>query len=800
MAPVTATAFVLFGAALLLMGRRSAQARAAGSALATAGLLLMTVVLLSHLFGLRTLRHLGLHTVVALPTSLGLIALLTGTLTLAPDAGWPRWLQGDSLGAASARALLPAIVLGPIALAWVAQQGVRAGLYDTDVRLALTTLGTVVLLTAVMLRTIPQLDRLEAARRRSEAALTASEARCRAIVDTAADALVVIDERGSIQSLNRAAERIFGYAAEELLGQDVRRLMPEPYRSAHDAYFERYARTGERRVIGIGQEVQGRRKDGTTFPMELAVAEWQADSQRFFTGIMRDITERREAQRRLEESNALLATIIESIPDPVFAKDRDGRYLLANAGTCAVSGAAHARVLGARDRDLYLPEIATAIEAVDQRVLRTGETVVLEEAAPHRTRGQRVFLTTKAPLHDSTGRITGLVGLSLDITERKRAEEGLRAATAEAERANRAKSKFLAAASHDLRQPAQSLLFFFSLLRERAKGRLDTRLLGSMEQALDALKMLLDSLLDVSRLDAGLVAAQPTSVPVLPLLERLVAEHRQRAQAAGLRLRLVGCSAVVRSDPVLLERMLRHLLENSLRYTRQGGILLGCRRGGDRLRLEVIDTGIGIAPEQLEAVFEEFYQIDNPERDRMKGLGLGLAVVRRLARLLGHEVEVRSVPGRGSVFAILLPLVRRAEPLAQPPNLLASADTGTVVVIEDDFLIRMGLEAMLQGWGYAVLGAGSVEEAIRLVQHGPAPDAIVTDYRLPAGTTGLDGIRAVHACLGRAIPATIVTGDTAPERLAEANRGGFRLLHKPVAPADLRRAVASMLRESRGTG
>ena len=148
----------------------------------------------------------------------------------------------------------------------------------------------------------------------------------------------------------------------------------------------------------------------------------------------------------------------------------------------------------------------------------------------------------------------------------------------------------------------------------------------------------------------------------------------------------------------------------------------------------------------------------------------------------------------------MLPLVSRSEPLAQQPKLLANADTGTVMVIEDDFLVRMGLEAMLEGWGYAVLGAGSVEEAIRLLEHGPAPDAIVTDYRLQAGTTGLDVIRAVHACLGGAIPATIVTGDTTPERLAEANRGGFRLLHKPVAPADLRQAMAGMLRESRRVG
>jgi CheY-like chemotaxis protein len=211
------------------------------------------------------------------------------------------------------------------------------------------------------------------------------------------------------------------------------------------------------------------------------------------------------------------------------------------------------------------------------------------------------------------------------------------------------------------------------------------------------------------------------------------------------------------------------------------------------VRLEVVDTGVGIAPDKLEEVFEEFYQVGNPERDRRKGLGLGLAVVRRLARLLDHPIEVRSAPGRGSAFALVLPLAQAAERPRPKPSAPAKGRSGGLIVIEDDLLIRMGLEAMLEDWGHKVLGAGSVEEAVHALDGGTIPEAIITDYRLQAGATGLDAIRAIHARLGRPIPATIVTGDTAPERLAEATSGGFRLLHKPVGPSDLRQAVADML-------
>ncbi|WP_245636984.1 hybrid sensor histidine kinase/response regulator [Azospirillum thiophilum] len=504
---------------------------------------------------------------------------------------------------------------------------------------------------------------------RREAALAESEARYRAIVQTAVDAMVVFDEGGVIHSFNPAAERIFGHREEEAAGQAVTMLIPKPYLAAFDSCLATCRQAGEWRTVGAGCELAGLRKDGSTFPIELALAGWSSGGRRLFTGLMRDITERR------------------------------------------------------------------------------------------------------------------------------RGEDALRASKAEADRANIAKSKFLAAASHDLRQPVQAMMLFQAALKGRLDGHPASPLLDSMGEAMGGLRMLLDSLLDVSRLDAGLIVPQPTGMAVGPHLERLGAEYQLQAAAKGLRLRIVHSEATVRSDPALLERILRNFVENALRYTERGGVLIGCRRHGGRLRIEVVDTGIGIDAGKHEEIFEEFFQLGNPERDRGKGLGLGLAVVRRVARLLGHDITIRSVPGRGSAFCVEVPMAAGRMPVSGWPDPHAPAGTppGLILIIDDEPLIRMGLQAMLEGWGYRVLTAGSVEDAVRHVESGEWPNAILADYRLRGGETGLDAIRAVYERLDAPVPATIITGDTAPERLIEVREGGHALLHKPIAAHELRNAVAEML-------
>ncbi|WP_372396815.1 ATP-binding protein [Azospirillum sp. HJ39] len=408
--------------------------------------------------------------------------------------------------------------------------------------------------------------------------------------------------------------------------------------------------------------------------------------------------------------------------------------------------------------------------------------------------GGRCLELSASPVRDHDNRLVSLIATVRDISEHKRAQSALTEARREADRANIAKSKFLAAASHDLRQPVQSLMLLMEVLSSRITDGMTRNVLGTMDRALGALKMLLDGLLDVSRLEAGAVVPEMEVFALTEVMERVAANSRPVAIQKGLLLHIVPCHAHVRSDPMLLGRILQNLVENALRYTDRGRILIGCRRRGGTLRIEVWDTGIGIPADQQEDIFQEFVQVGNASRNRDQGLGLGLAVVRRLSVMLGHPVTVRSTPGHGSVFSVEVPLapppaVKAAVPAAAPRPAFAT----TVLVIEDDGIVREGLRAMLVEWGYTVLAAESCAEALDLAHRGPAPDLIVADYRLRESRTGTEAIREVRLALGRILPGILVTGDTAPARALEAEAGNFRVMHKPVIAADLRRAVAEAL-------
>jgi PAS domain S-box-containing protein len=630
-------------------------------------------------------------------------------------------------------------------------------------------------------------------RERQEAAeaILRAEARYRSIIDTAQDAMVVMDEAGIIQSFNRAAEGIFGYAGEEVVGRDVSVLMPQNRGSNHGLAVAKYLRGGPRTMIGSVTEVPARRKDGTVFPVEISVAEWRDGERRHFTGIMRDVTKWKEAERRIGDSYALLNSVVESIGDPIFAKDRAGRYIVANTATAVALGRRRQEVLGHTDAELLEGPLAESLRSVDRAVMDSRLPAVTEEEISA-GKACHHYLSLKTPLRDGEGRVVGIVGSARDISGRKLMEEQLKAAKEEAERANRAKSSFLAAASHDLRQPVQAMVLLVSALSARLRSHPTAAVVDKLRRALDALQTLLEGLLDISRLDAGVVEARPQPMPLGALLERLAGEYRMRAAAAGLELRAVYTSAWVNSDPALLERILRNLLENAIRYTPRGGVLMGCRRRGGDVLVQVADTGIGIPADQQERVFQEFVQMDNAARDRGKGLGLGLSIVRRLAGLLGHGLDLRSQPGRGSVFSLTLP---RAEPLGMPKGEVAAlpADMhGLVLVIDDEAIIRHGLEVLLSDWGCEVVTAGDGDEAVRWVHdHHRRPDVVLADYRLRQGATGVGAVAAVRTACNFPVPGIIITGDTDPDRIVEVTRSGHRIAHKPVVAEKLRELIAS---------
>jgi len=377
--------------------------------------------------------------------------------------------------------------------------------------------------------------------------------------------------------------------------------------------------------------------------------------------------------------------------------------------------------------------------------------------------------------------------------------ERLRVEKDRAEEANLAKSRFLASASHDLRQPIHALGMFVGALSLHQMNEDMRRLVEHMEGSVNAMDSLFSSLLDISRLDAGVVQAHPQAFRIGNLLERICRDHRGEAQEKNIRLIFCPCTLTVFTDPILLERILRNIISNAVRYTEKGRVLVGCRRG-PRLRIEVWDSGSGIPQDKQDQVFEEFYQLGNPERDRTKGLGLGLAIVKRLTVVLGCPFAFRSSLGVGTVFTLSVPLAEKQALAEKPAELPAGVlRRGLILVVDDEITIREAMRSLLCGWGHQVIAAGSGEELLeQLADCAIRPDLLICDYRLRGGENGIDVIKRIQSEYNDEIAAVLVTGDTAPDRLAEAKASGFLLLHKPVANVKLRATISHLMTAPEG--
>jgi two-component system, sensor histidine kinase len=362
-------------------------------------------------------------------------------------------------------------------------------------------------------------------------------------------------------------------------------------------------------------------------------------------------------------------------------------------------------------------------------------------------------------------------------------------ALARAEEASRSKSLFFAAANHDLRQPLHSLGLFATALRNESAGRSSQRLIDHILQCTESLEQLFDNLLDISKLDAGQVEVKREIVPVDAVFDRLRSTFAVPAQDKGLRMSVRRSQAKLATDATLLFRVLSNLVANSLRYTESGGIVVACRKRGNLAKIEVWDSGIGIPAEQHERIFEEFYQLNNPARDRSRGLGLGLATVRRIVQLLGHPLWLRSTVGKGSRFTIEVPLAdpARVQSVAatieqKVPNLIGGK---LIIVIDDEESVRLGMQSLLESWGCKCVAAMDSAEALRNI-NGRSPDFIIADLRLRGDSTGIDAIRELRAQLGDAIPAVLISGDTATDQLRKVSAAGLTMMHKPLKAVRLR--------------
>jgi signal transduction histidine kinase/CheY-like chemotaxis protein len=367
----------------------------------------------------------------------------------------------------------------------------------------------------------------------------------------------------------------------------------------------------------------------------------------------------------------------------------------------------------------------------------------------------------------------------------------------EAEKANIAKSKFLAAASHDLRQPLHALGLYLDTMKTELNTRRQEELANKMGIAIDALNDLFLRLLDISKLDAGIVEPNITDYTINELFKRMEIRFTPLAKQKNLVITFTHNGEITLTDPLLLERILDNLIGNAIHYTATGTIAVAARQEGGNVLIEVTDTGPGIPANEQENIFNEFYQLHNPERDRTKGLGLGLSIVKRLCLLLGHRLALKSELNRGTQFSLLLP-AGNPENIAKTPEKTSrpgwDIKGSNILVIDDEAEIRDAMRQLLVNWGCNAICIDSISEArLAVTQAGLKPDLIIADYRLRDSQTGVDAIRSVIEELGAKVPGILITGDTAPERLQEAAKSGFKLLHKPVNPGQLRMVVNHLL-------
>jgi PAS domain S-box-containing protein len=385
---------------------------------------------------------------------------------------------------------------------------------------------------------------------------------------------------------------------------------------------------------------------------------------------------------------------------------------------------------------------------------------------------------------DAGGTPTRIQGLTTDITERKRFEEEISRAQKLAERADRAKSVFLAAASHDLRQPLQTLKFLQGSLEQQHPDGDGQALIADMGHSIDTMSSMLSSLLDINRLETGNLSPSKSDFAVSEIFSSVATDLLRPLAEKGLQWRVVRCDVVVHSDKRMLEQMIRNLLSNAIRYTDRGKILLGCRRANDKLRIEVWDTGIGIPGDQLPNIFEEYYC--DAERG---GFGLGLAIVRRLGEILDHGVDVRSTPGKGTAFAIEVPRGREQADVSESVRTSAAEGEpfrGTVLVVEDDTSARSALTRLLKLRGISAIGVATTGDAAALIEHKAlCPDLVLCDYNLPGPMNGVESIKALRAALGWNLPAIVMTGDTRAKTIEVVAAHGLSVLVKPFPTDEL---------------
>ena len=616
-------------------------------------------------------------------------------------------------------------------------------------------------------------------RKLAESVLQAGNARFHQLLsEIPAVAVHGYDSSGTANYWNKASERLYGYSAEEAVGHHYLELIVPP--ENHEAARQTVAGMFDRGQPITPRELPRRRKDGSRISVlsSHSIVPGPGQAPEMFC-LDVDLTELKRMDEALRQREQYQRALLDNFPFAVWLKDEQSRFLAVNQTFARTFGWPSAQSLvGRNDFDISAADLAESYRADDVAVMASGRSRQIEEIIE--TDGERRwFETYKSPVVVGA-RMAGTVGFTRDITRRKRAEAALIEAKAAAEKANRAKSRFLAAASHDLHQPLAALSLYVEVLQQKVPADCGG-LVSSIENCLGSLSELLAKLLDVSKLDAGVVTPNRRDFAIDHLLAGLVSVHSGEAGVKGLQLRCRRSAICTYTDQVLLRRILGNLVVNALRYTDKGGVLIGCRRQQGKTWVEVWDTGIGIPADKMEVIFEEFSRLGDD--GRQPGSGLGLAIVAKTATLLGLQIRVRSRPGRGSLFAIELP-PGRASMVAELSPVPSAARTLRIALVEDDAELRKAMVCALENTGHAIVAATNGRQLLRQLD-GQRPDAVISDYRLAGQETGFDVIQAVRESFDQSLPALLVTADTDAALLRSMADRGIPVYFKPVEVAAL---------------
>lgn len=589
--------------------------------------------------------------------------------------------------------------------------------------------------------------------------------------------------------VNEGAQNNLGYSLDELKALTPIDITPEFTRVTFDAELEPL-RTGARKKLDFVTLQE--RKDGTAYPVEVHVQSTMFEGNPVFSQINLDITERTQTEQALAQSRLFL----ESAPDASIIVNSEGKVKVANSHMSSLFGYSPDELRGMPIEQL-IPERFRGSHVAHRETYDADPTVRsmgadLDLFALTKDGSEIPIEVTLSPIQTGDG---VLVAAAIrDITVRKTIEDALVLTKEKAESATAGKSRFLAAASHDLRQPLQAITMYLSVLTRIHDQPKQKEVGEKMQMSLDTMGELLDALLDISQLDGGSVVPEKRDIAAREILDRIVAENVQQAEAKGLTLDWTCEDCTIHTDPALVERVIENFVTNAIRYTESGGITIDCQHSDGVALISVTDTGIGMPTNALDKVFDEYYQLDNDVRDRRKGLGLGLSIVKHIARLLDHSLDVTSVQGKGSTFSVEIPFGTTeivAESLQPARTLSDSTRSPIILLVDDDPAVIDATSMMLEGMGIEVHAALCGEEALAHLTAGISPDIVVSDYRLP-DYNGVEVVKRVRAATLNDLPSVIMTGDTSAKEIEVANLTNCTVLHKPINTNQLIELIDSL--------